>query len=371
LWGLLGLGVAIAVGLRPEAHTVTPEYRGAAEKWFRGEDVYTLQTIHGYLYSPSSTLLYWPITLLPLVPGEILWRLLIVGSLALAVWRLTELVLGKTNVQWFGLVTLLTIPACFSSARNGQTNMPLAACMVFAVVALADRRWGWAAFWLAVTVWLKPVAMVIVLLGLALYPPLRVRLMVGLLAVMALPWLNLDWHYVWREHVLFLQKMALASAPKEDVFYDLRGMLIQMGFHPQDSILTIIRAAAGGGVLYLAWQASRAQKDERRAAFLVGALSAAYLMIFSPRTETNSYVILAPFIAVLAVRKGLLEGLTTQSVLLGLLAITLGTDSYGSFIFHSTNLWLKVLSALIFLAMISYDILRKIPWTYQIQKTKT
>ena len=85
--------------------------------------------------------------------------------------------------------------------------------------------------------------------------------------------------------------------------------------------------------------------DPIRAALSVMLVGGIYLMLFNPRTETNSYVILAAFIAL----AGAYEFVTNRSsfrtwAFVGL-AIALGSENYGWPIFPLTNLWLKALCA--------------------------
>ena len=71
-----------------------------------------------------------------------------------------------------------------------------------------------------------------------------------------------------------------------------------------------------------------------------------YLMLFNPRTETNSYVILGIFIALLAAWEGLVRKNHAAVAVFVFLALTLGNENYGGYIYRSTNLWLKPLVAL-------------------------
>jgi len=64
-----------------------------------------------------------------------------------------------------------------------------------------------------------------------------------------------------------------------------------------ETVQTILRLVAALGTLALCWQ-SRRRHDAVRSAAYVFALSVAYLMLFSPRTENNTYAMLGPAIAV-------------------------------------------------------------------------
>jgi hypothetical protein len=65
----------------------------------------------------------------------------------------------------FVVLTLLALPACLSSARNGQINMTKAALMAHAAVDLAAARPWAATASLAIGIALKPVALVMAALA--------------------------------------------------------------------------------------------------------------------------------------------------------------------------------------------------------------
>ena len=63
------------------------------------------------------------------------------------------------------------------------------------------------------------------------------------------------------------------------------------------------------------------------AAWAIGALSADYLMLFNPRTETCSYVFLGPFVASLALFYAPIPGRKWLSYALGIGALGLACDA--------------------------------------------
>ena len=69
-----------------------------------------------------------------------------------------------------------------------------------------------------------------------------------------------------------------------------------------------------------------------------------YLMLFNPRTETNSYVMLGAFVAVWAAVEGLVCRRLDIALWASLLALLLGTENFGQVIFSLTNLWAKALA---------------------------
>src|SRR5687768_10391283 len=72
LWGVLFLVIAVLI-VRGDKRTVVNHYRAAAHAWMAGEPLYN-DTGHGFLYLPSSAVLFVPFAMLPDVLGDIAWR---------------------------------------------------------------------------------------------------------------------------------------------------------------------------------------------------------------------------------------------------------------------------------------------------------
>jgi hypothetical protein len=159
-------------------------------------------------------------------------------------------------------------------------------------------------------------------------------------------------------HAWFRQLLLLAPS-EERRFEDLAGLLRILGWHPDPGVWLALRIAAGGVILGAWWIGSRRLKEPERVLMLLG-LSAGYLMLFNPRTEPNSYVILAPAMAVLAAR--LLAAETSRvGWMLAAMALALGNGGMGNPIWPLTKLWLKPVVALAFLGWMFHRIFRRRP----------
>lgn len=314
-------------------------------------------------YFPPFVLLFTPFQRIPSPYGEIPWRLFCHAIFITGVYRLARRVqrsAGDDHVPARDpllLVTLLTIPAALSAARNGQTNMPLAGSMMHAAVEMADARLGRAATWLVTAVLLKPLGLVLTLLAAAVHAPLRWRVALGLTLLGLLPYATQSTAYVTSQYVACVQSLAGWSGTTEHRFCDLGGLLRSAGLDVPQRALLGVRAAAALATLALALVAGRRLEEPRRALALLG-LSASYLMIFNPMTETNSYVILSPVIGATAALALLVDDRRGLAWLMIAIAIGLGVDSYGNPIHPLTNLWLKPMLALVFLGWLGSDIVR-------------
>ena len=351
-WFLFALILGIVVAVQPDKHTVTPEYRQASEKWWAGtQSLYTTDQ-GGYLYLPQAAILYTPYQLLPKRVGEPLWRLTGLGLLALGLWRVSKLLDPSQKERLFLAATLLVIPSALSSARNGQVNLPLAGLFLLFVADLASFRWNSATLWLLLGVLLKPIALAPALLAAACFAPLRLRLIGGFVICLAAAYLHPSSSFVTAEYHHFFQKFILAGSPLvKDNFSDFFGMLWHWGIHPAPMIISGCRALAAGLTLLFALLAMRRFfGNQLLQAFAVMLLAVLYLMLFNPRTEENSYVMLAGFTALLAARD-FVSGMTQRGKWLAIFSLLLAVENYG-FIYHLTKIWFKPLISSLFLVIL-------------------
>lgn len=357
IWVVYGAVVTTIVAIDPRGRSATKEYQMASENWWKGEkSLYRKK--NGFLYLPQAAMLYTPYNLLPDRVGEPLWRLTILGLLGWSLWAAAGALAPGQRARVFLVATVLVFPSTLASARNGQVNMPLAALYLLSAVAISQRRWWGTAALLALALALKPISIVPVLLCGVLYAPLRLPLLISLAVMLAAAFAHPNPAYAAGEYREFVACMARAGRPASDTWCDFAGMVRRTGLHLPDAVQLAIRALAAALTLGLCWRAA-AIRDAARSAFTVLLLAAIYLMLFNPRTETNSYVILGAFAAVWGAYEGLVSRRLDVAAWLVALAAVLGTENYGWPIFPWTNLWLKALVTLILGAWLAAALLRR------------
>ena len=366
-WAFCLLIFVIIVGdviHHPDKHNTTPTYRLASTAWWEGIDPYTGNEHAGFFYFPQAAFLFTPFNVIPYLSGEILWRLFTFGLFVYALTRLNAFFLAAKNREQgrtFLLLALLAVPSSFASLRNAQFDLPLAALIVLSAAEIADGHWSTAALWLCLAVALKPLGVVPLLLFGALYWRLLPRLAIGMLVVIALPFLHWNPTFVAHEYVRCYESLTQASNANEPRYSDLSALLSHVHLDAPQFLKTITRLLAAIAYLGLGAVAVR-RLTLIESAWAVGALAADYLMLFNPRTETCSYVFLGPFVASLAVyyagradRKGLARTL-------GCMALGFACDAFprlGSFSVHDlTDRWFKPLLALLFLPVLIWFLFR-------------
>jgi alpha-1,2-mannosyltransferase len=360
-WGfclLIFVAINADVARTPTKHNTTPTYRLASAQWWAGQDVYSTNAHAGFLYFPQAAVLFTPFTWGPLLLGEFLWRAVAFGLFLYALARLHDFFLAtgrRSTANSFLILMLLAVPSSFASLRNAQFDLPLAALIVLASAEIAAERWTAAAVWLCLAVALKPLAVVPLLLFGAIYGKLIPRVAAGLLIVMALPFLHWNPAFVAHEYVRCFQTLVWASKGDEPRYSDLAALLSHFGYAAPELLKTILRVLFALAYLGVAFMGGR-RLSLPDAAWLTGALSADYLMLFNPRTETCSYVFLGPFVASLALFWARRAGGKWIGYGLGFAALGLACDAVpkiGSVSIHDmTDRWFKPLIALIFLPVL-------------------
>lgn len=294
VWSAFFLTVVAGI-LIGRGTSVTWQYAGAAQNWLHQAPLYRCDG-RGFLYLPQAAILYIPFTFLPNALAEIVWRLLTIGLFAAGAFRLCRTAESTAGVRLFPLVTCLTIPASISAARNGQATLIIAGLMMLAVEELWRERWLRATLLLSLGLAFKPLTLVMLLLVAALYPPMLPRLLAGVGIVAAIPYALGPWQYVNSQYVAFGEMLAAAAHegghhPWAHIF----GMLQTAGIEIEWRVQTALRAIAAAATLLAGWLARRRLPTARCPVYLF-ALSACYLMLFNPRTENNTYALVAPAI---------------------------------------------------------------------------
>jgi hypothetical protein len=362
-WGFCLLVFTIIctdVALHPDKHNTWPTYRDASAHWWAGIDPYSDNLHAGFFYFPQAAFLFTPFNVLPhltdkLVLGELVWRAFTFGLFLYALRRLYGFFLeakSSARDRTFLFLALLAVPSSFASLRNAQFDLPLAALIVLAAAEIAAKRWSMAALWLCLAVALKPLGIVPLLLFCALYWRLIPRVLVGLVIVLALPFLHWSPSFVAQEYRRCYEALTLASNANEPRYSELMALLAHAGIVVPLALRTVLRVIFA--VVYLGLGAMAVRKLSLvESAWTVGALAADYLMLFNPRTETCSYVFLGPFVASLALYYGAL-GRRWLARGLGFAAVGLACDAFprlGAFSVHDlTDRWFKPLIAVVFLA---------------------
>jgi alpha-1,2-mannosyltransferase len=297
LWLVPLAVICIAVVLRPGNHSLTDLYHNAVSRWWQRKTIYDGPS--GMNYLPQFTLLFGPYHLLGVALSDVLWRCTAAVALAAGILVFCRAFSRPDQERGFFVATLLAMPLCLQALQFGQANAHLAAALLWAAWCLSTRRW-WAAtllLWLATAI--KPLGLAAMALAWAVYPQIWWRLALGLPVFLLAPFAFGPPGYVWGQYLACAQNLRQCSEVTEHRFADLNGLLRTFGAALAGKLSFAVRATAGGLLMVLCWRTSRACAEPLRALIWLGA-AGAFLMLFNPMTEANSYAVLATVLALLA-----------------------------------------------------------------------
>ena len=313
--------VTAAIIASGSGRTVVPAYREGAVYWMAGKTIFAHPGVGGFVYLPQAAVLFIPFALLPVVAGEVLWRFVNIGVFAFGLFQFARVVSGKSGKELFPLMTLVTLPLAWDCARNGQATLIITGLMLLAAVDIARTRWWRATLWLCLGVAVKPLVIVLALLVMVIDRPLSWRLPAGMLLTALFPFLTHHPGYVLEQYAAFwssLTKAVHVGAVDKGWTTPFNALQLAGVFVPE-KVQTLLRLAAAFGTLVLCWL-SRRRHDAVRSAVFVFSLSVLYLMLFSPRTENNTYAMLGPAVAVFLAGAYLVERRPLEGFLLSCMA---------------------------------------------------
>lgn len=299
LWVIPMVVVSIMVALRPTHRTVTIDsYHYAASHWWVGQSLYAGPG--GMNYLPHFAILFGPFHALPFALGEVLWRLLAAVTLAGGLWQVVRALFHTAPERPFLWATLLSMPLCMSALRNGNANAQFGGVTLLAIAAILGHRWWLAAALIALLTAIKPLGIVVLMLAPIFYAPLRWRLPVALLGLALFPFLFGRPEYVWSQYRDAWTNLQACAVVTEHRFADINGLLRTFGTPLSPGVSKLARVLAGGLTAGLWWLGARRLREPLPALWLY-ALATAYLMLFNPMNEANSFAILAPALGAWAV----------------------------------------------------------------------
>ena len=299
VWGCFAL-LVVATRLDSVAsiENVFTIYREAGLRWLNGQDLYPAE--FKFNYFPPSAVLFAGWSWLPFGLGGAIWRILNIAVFAYGLWSLSNRAEPTPSSQRFFVATVVTVVLSGSAARYGQMTLAMAGLMM-AAVALVETGALWrAAACAALAVALKPLAIVLLLLLVAIYPRLLWRCGVALAVLFLMPFLFQHPDYVWRQYAAVPAMLATRAHPNYGWQQNIFGLLDKLFWSATDVGQTVTNGALAVAVMFLCWRARR-HAPAIGVALAIYGLASCYILLFGSGTERNTYAMLAPVIGLVAV----------------------------------------------------------------------
>ncbi|QSR87908.1 DUF2029 domain-containing protein [Methylacidiphilum caldifontis] len=358
LWAILFVVICLMIAHNPTQRTVSLAYIQAAERFIEKAPLYEKEGIHGFLYFPHFALFFCPFAFLAPLPREILWRLFSLGLFIGAIQKVSSSFFPLLKPKAFLYFSLLVMVSAMASLRNGQTNLALAAVLLLAFVSCGEKKWIQAAFFFFISLILKPIALYPFLYAAFFFPAFRKTALATILLFILFPFLFSlnDLHYVYEQYLLFFKRMLTVSQPTEANFADIQGLLFAFSVKLSSSLSLLIRLLGAIGTILLGMAFDK--KNPSLFSVLLYSFSTAYLLLFNPRTELNSYVFLGLSMAFFSLYFLSTEKKQKAAFLFILLTPLLGIEALGG-TFVRLGLWLKPAICLFVQSLLVFLLIKK------------
>lgn len=297
IWMLILAGIGLRLTLSKRCNSVYPIFSEAGRRWSAGETLYIPPTyeLDQFRYTPTVAAFFAPWGLMPDRVGATLW-LALSGALFLG-----SIVAWWRDPTTTGLALILSIPISLGSLNNGQCNALICAMSLLAMMAFQREWWTLAAVAVTVAVLFKVYPLSLGLL-LAILEPRRFGLRFGLVlaAGLALPYLLRPADYVTEQYRALTARVNGDDRTVFPVIYGYRDfqMLTRVVgvplTRPNYQIVELLVAAGAAGIV--AFGRLRGWAREHLV-WVCGALSACWMTVFGPATESSTYIIMAPWLA--------------------------------------------------------------------------
>jgi alpha-1,2-mannosyltransferase len=295
VWACFALLVMIArIDSADTIENVFSVYRDAGLRWLHGEDLYPAE--FRFNYFPPSAAFFAAWSWLPFSVEGALWRLANIAVFAYGLARICQCGTKPIPAERFLIATVVTVVLSASAARYGQLTLAMSGLMLAAVADVEESKLWRAAMFTAFAVAMKPLALVLALLLLAIHPRLRGRTVLALGAFFVLPFLFQRPGYVLRQYA-DVPAMLVTRSRQHYEWQHLFGLLEKLGLDVTSAQQTMLTGIGAVFVLYLCWRTARRAPAVGGPLAFYG-LATCYILLFGAATERNTFAMMAPVVGV-------------------------------------------------------------------------
>lgn len=334
LWGIAVVALCMRAWLQPTRNSVYPIFARAGQCWNERADLYRRPPEGSgsdrFRYGPMAACVFAPLACLPLGPAGIAWRLLNVAVFVSGFAFFVRTHARTADAPASGWCALLLLLLALPSLNNAQVNPLASGFLLFALAAAKRQWWTTAALCVSVPALLKIYPLSAALLLVLLHPKqLAGRLALCLAAGLLLPFLLHDAAYVAEQYGSWWREIACDERLERSGsagYRDLRLLLGLLGVPLTPAQYFMVELAGAVASAGLIGAGRRRGWSQARLARAVLDLSCLWMTLLGPATESCTYTLLAPTLA-LAGREAAQPGrsLWTRCGLLVIVALFLGS----------------------------------------------
>jgi hypothetical protein len=306
LWTVALTVLLTRAGLQPHRLSSLATYLNGGAAWQTSSPLYT--DWRGFVYPPVIAWFFSILRDLPLTLAAVLWRALTAGTFLFGLGALLRSgVFRRIPPGSRGLVFIAVLPLSIGNIDNAQANPLIAGLMMLAVAAFQTESWTLCAFAAAVSIAFKIYPVALALLLCLLRPKqLSWRIALILLLLALVPFALQDVHYVSAQYHTWLQTRLADDRfhyPMKDAPLDLWYLLVRLGNLPVSvRLYEAVQVIAGIALAALVWVRSRRGVSIADNLAVLYLLVSVWMLLLGPATENQTYVVLAPAAALLAIQ---------------------------------------------------------------------
>jgi hypothetical protein len=357
VWTIALIVLAARPLLVSQRGTSFDTYGLAGSHWLHGEDLYAHWM--GFVYSPLVAAFFAPFAFFPPAIANVLWRLIntavLLGGLT-ALFR-SNLFPGIKS-QRIGIAYLLLVPLALGNIDISQANPLVAGLIMLAIAAVYTERWNYAALCIGIATFFKIYPLAVGLL-ICVIAPRRFtwRLFSALLLLALVPFLFQHWSYVSHQYsTWFATRMAedRRNWPAEKLPLDLWFIVHSVLQLPiSEKIFTMIQLGSAAAIAFFCAFGSLKNWGPQRVLTGLFCLSAVWMTLCGPATESYTYMLLAaPTLLALLQSMHLRQSFAVRFWVWASVALQLFAVGRASFMPHLKPYWILAawpISALLFL----------------------
>lgn len=298
LWGIYGVVIVLStVNEAPSVGGVCSIYFRSGAEFLAGRPLYADPQ---FLYLPTAVFFFAPFSLAPFPLMTSLWRLMNLAVYSAGIYSLTNA--KRTNGQSipFAWVSAIACLLSIGGSKNGQMTLTVAGLLMLAAVNLERSRVWSASFLMALSLALKPITLPFLLLAAVVTRATIWRTILVALILALLPFLIQSFSYVLDQYT-DAPRMLFDTVQRKDTTLvpSLIGIMEVVGVSLGSNGKLVARTLfAAGALLVFVVGRSRTQEAADRSLLLYG-IAVGYILLLSPATERNTYLLLAPVVGVL------------------------------------------------------------------------
>lgn len=259
-------------------------YYNAANYWLKGLSLYS----GCFVYLPQSAIFFTPLSILPPQLFLIIWKIILIIALYSSLFKILEffkITTRKKLFMFFG-ITLLVAQGPLT---QGQADILMISCMIFAIAAWYDEKYTKCAFLLCFSVFLDPLAIVFMGLMFLFHRQLQFKIICFSLFFILFPYIISNVNYVNQEYIELILRYRFLSSPQFPHVFNLFFLFTNSNI--SDYAQFIIRLIFSILTIVFSWQVKK-KIDNRLFPFFLYMLSSLYMLLFNPHVESHHSLIL-------------------------------------------------------------------------------